>query len=288
MGIFDAVKDRLSGEEKYKFNIIDANTHADVAKKPEKEEVEIEISPEIEAELGIKSVYYSSSIETLIREMKRNSIKKAVLLPITPVAPKKSAKGINFALSSIAKNYAELIPFATVHPYSSNARYELEEAIGEMGLKGLLLAPDSQAFDIEDENVWLLMEKTEELKIPVMLYTAYSPDVTAYFNTEALRELIASFKISFILTHMASGGDMSAVSPLADLKNAYFETSHLAPDTISHAIDVMGEDRLVYGSDSYGVYKRSELESVLVLEVKRSVKEKILYNNIVKVLKIKQ
>jgi|GEM_PF-3527671 len=291
MGIVDTIKGRLSREEEkgYRFSVIDANMHADVEKKPEKGEVEIEIGAEIEAELGIKSVYYSSSVESLIREMNKNSIKKAVLLPTEPAMPKKSPKSTNFALHSVSKNYPVFIPFGTVHPDSSSARYDLEEAIGEMELKGLLLAPDTQGFDIEDEGVWLLMEKVEELKIPVMLYTTYSPEIPAYFKAEALREMIASFKINFILPHMASGGDISGVSALVDLKNAYFETSHLAPDTILHAVDVMGEDRLIYGSDSYGgVYPRSELENILVLEIKKSAKEKILYNNISKVLKIKQ
>jgi len=290
MGIFDAIKEKLSDEEeKYKFSIFDANMHMDVEKKSEREEIEIELGAEVEAELGVKGTYYSSSIESLIREMKKSSIKKAVLLPVMPLPAKKPARSINFALHSVAKNYPEFIPFATANPHMSSARYDLEEAIGELGLKGLFLAPDSQDFDIEDKDVWLLMEKVEELKIPVMLYTTYSPDITEYFKTESLRELIASFKTGFILSHMASGHDISSISPLADLKNAYFETSHLPSDAISHAIDVMGEDRLVYGSDYYGgFYKRGELESILVLDIKKSAKEKILYNNISKVLKIKQ
>lgn len=255
--MFDRLKEKIIKEEKsiYSFKIIDADVHGDAAE--------------------------------LIKDMRRNNIKKAILLPSEPVMPKQSPRNINLTFSSLSRNYLELIAFCIVHPYSRNAVYDLEEAIIDMGLKGLFLSPDSQGFDIEDEDFWFLLEKAEELKIPVMLYTNYSPEIEHYFNTEALKEVISSFKINFILSHFGSGNNLSEIASLADLKNAFFETSHLSKESILHAIEVMGEDKIVFGSDSYsGNYSKNELEKIVSLNIGKKIKEKILYNNIERILKV--
>ena len=254
--MFEALKNRLIKDQQsiYSFKIIDANVHGNAAE--------------------------------IIKGMRRNNIKKAILLPSDIIMPKQSPRNINLQLSSISRNYLELIAFCIVHPYSKNAIYELEEAVIDMGLKGLFLSPDSQQFDIEDEDFWFLLEKAEELSIPVMLYTNYSPEIDNYFNVEALKEVISSFKINFILSHFGSGDNISEIVSIADLKNVFFETSHLSKEAIMHAIEVIGEDKIIFGSDSYSEISKKELEKIISLNTGKKIKDKILYNNIERILKV--
>jgi predicted TIM-barrel fold metal-dependent hydrolase len=85
---------------------------------------------------------------------------------------------------------------------------------------------------------------------------------------------------------MGVGTDLSPLSEVVDLENIFFETSHIAPRDILHAIEMFGSERLIFGSDfSYNLYPKYELEKILSLEVDKSAKQKILGKNLETLLK---
>ncbi len=262
--------------------IFDGNTHI------EKEHISIrlrEISKWQGGETEGTLTHYAT-VSDIVGGMKKQGIKKALIMPNTITTDKGEAKKASDVVAKELKGYKELCGAACIHPFSNSAIYDLEECILEKKLNALMLSPDRQGFEINDEAVWILMEKVEEMSIPVIFDTQWSKKTQTYFNMENLYDLGSSFRINLILTHMGIGSGVSELSELADLDNIYLETSHSQPKDMLRVIEIFGSKRLIFGSDfSYNLYPKHELEKILAMEIDKSDKERILCTNMEKLLK---
>src|SRR3989304_1597191 len=78
----------------------------------------------------------------------------------------------NDDLSRIVRKYPRrLVGLATVRPRLDDYAEELERAITKLGLNGLKLHAAIQQFSIDEIYVDRVMEKAEELDIPVLFHT---------------------------------------------------------------------------------------------------------------------
>lgn len=62
----------------------------------------------------------------------------------------------------------------SVHPYDNDAAFEELERVAAAGARGVKLHPNTQDFDVADERVAAVVDKSGELGLPV-LFDAYSP-----------------------------------------------------------------------------------------------------------------
>lgn len=263
-------------------NIFDANTHI------EKEHLSIRLKElnKWYGDVGKGTITHYATVSDILFGMTKHNISKSLVTPNTITTDKEDAKKASEMIASEIEGYKNLVGVACVHPYSKTAVYDLEEGIIERGLSTLMLCPDRQGFEVDDETVWILLERVEELGIPVILHTQWSSKTQTYLDMKALFDLGSSFHINFILTHMGTGGKISVLSSLVGLKNIYLETSHIQPKDIIRALGMFGSERLIFGSDfSYNLYPKHELEKILGLEIEKSDKEKILGKNMEKLLK---
>ncbi len=262
--------------------IFDANTH--IEKNPLSIRLKELNSWHDETEDG--SITHYATVQDILYGMKRHDITRSLVMPNSVTPDKEDAKRESEIVAREISGYTGLVGAGTVHPYSKTAVYDLESVVLENRLQALMLSPDRQGFELNDEALWMLLERVEELKIPVILHTLWSKDAADYFNMEGLFDLGSSFHIDFILTHMGAGADISALSDLAELKNIYLETSHTRPKDLLHAISLFGARRLVFGSDfSYNLYPKYELEKILALEIEKKDLEHIMGKNLEKLLK---
>jgi predicted TIM-barrel fold metal-dependent hydrolase len=263
-------------------NILDANTHI------EKEHLSLRLKElnkwEDVSDEG--TITHYATVQDILSGMKKHDIKKSLVMPNSITTDKEDAKKASEMVAQELTGYKELVGAALVHPYSKNPVYDLEDAIIDCGLKVLVLSPDRQGFELSDEALWILLERVEEMEIPVILDTQWSKGTESYFNMDELFDLGSSFHLQFILTHMGVGTDLSSLSEVVDLENLFFETSHITPRDLLHSIEMFGSERLIFGSDfSYNLYPKYELEKILSLEVDKSTKQKILGKNLETVLK---
>jgi predicted TIM-barrel fold metal-dependent hydrolase len=263
-------------------NIFDGNTHI------EKEPVSIRVR-ELNGWYGDAnegSITHYATVQDILSGMKKQGIVSSLVMPNSVTPDKEDAKKSGEMISHEIGGYDSLVGAACVHPYSKRAVYDLEEGIMENGLQALMLSPDRQGFELSDEAVWRLFERVEEMDIPIIFYAQWSKKIDNYFDMDALFDVGSSFHINFILSHMGVGSDISPLSEIVELKNIHFETSHIQPRDILRAIDMLGPERIIFGSDfSYNIYPKYELEKILSLEIEKKDKEKILGKNIEKLLK---
>jgi len=262
--------------------IFDANTH--IEKNPLSIRLKELNSWQEDSEEG--SITHYATVQDILTGMKRHDITRSLVMPNSVTPDKEDAKRESEIIAREISGYTGLVGAGTVHPYSKTAIYDLESVVLENRLNVLMLSPDRQGFELNDEALWMLLERVEELKIPVILHTLWSKDTSEYFNRGALFDLGSSFHINFILTHMGAGGDLSLLSDLRELKNIFFETSHIKPKELLHAISLFGVRRLIFGSDfSYNLYPKYELEKILALEIEKKDLEHIMGKNMECLLK---
>lgn len=262
--------------------LFDCNTH--IEKEPTS--IRVRELKNWHADSDEGTITHYATVQDILSGMRKHGVAKSLVMPNSVTADKDDAKRASEMVANAIKGYEDLVGAACVHPYSKTAVYDLEDGIIEWGLKVLMLSPDRQGFELNDEALWILFERVEELKVPVMLYTQWSNDTDSYLNVGDLLDAASSFHINFILSHMGMGSDLSVISNCAEQKNIYFETSHIKQRDVLHAIDIFSSNRLVFGSDfSYNLYPKYELEKILNLEIDKSDKEKIVGKNLEKLLK---
>ncbi|MCS4541475.1 MAG: amidohydrolase family protein [Euryarchaeota archaeon] len=230
-----------------------------------------------------KGDYAKQSAEEIVTVMDRLGIDKAVIFPFNELEP-----GISFSLAndrtaqSVQKYPDRLIGFARLDPnYKERAVEELERSIKKLGLKGLKLHPTSQNFSLDDPYVLKIIEKTAELKIPVVFDSGKTLSLPEYIGK--LAEQVPDSTI--IMAHMR-GPNYLEVAKKFD--NIFLGTTGMfAIDKLQKALNTLGAEKLIVGSDSPYIKMEQELKKIdLIPNIKEEEKGLISGENMRKILKI--
>lgn len=215
--------------------IVDAHTH---------------IHPEVD---GFGS-HHDASVETLARNLAQGPVRRAVVLAIAPDIPN------SFVADACALHPESLIGFASVHPLATGAVQDYEDAIRNLGLKGLKLHPRLQGFGLDDiDKIVPLVEKAAELLTPVLL-DAF-PAGRGFFECREL-ELISGLaervpEAKIIMAHAGGYRVIEGCLVAKAYRNVfvdlsftphYFRGSSIVQD-LAYLITKVGPDRVIHGSD---------------------------------------
>jgi len=87
------------------------------------------------------------------------------------------SRKINDDLAKVVKQYPDrFIGLACVAPQSPNeAAHELERAVIELGLKGLVIQSHARNEYLDDEKYWVIFEKAEKLDVPIYIHPEVPP-----------------------------------------------------------------------------------------------------------------
>jgi len=225
-----------------------------------------------------------SEPETLIAEMKKSGVTKAVISPMGKDIIFDNAKA-NSKIAEIVKRFPrKFVGFAVANPWlGSKSVLELERAISKLGLRGLILHPELQGFQADDEIVDPVVEKAQRLQIPI-----YIPVGTPTCSTPHQLDLLAKRhpKAILIMGHMGYPDLAPYVLPVA-LKNSniMLETSRVPElGLIEDAVRRLGAERVIFGSDyPYSRYEL-EVETVRLLNISSADREMILGKSLLALL----
>jgi predicted TIM-barrel fold metal-dependent hydrolase len=240
------------------------------------------------------------TIELWEKEFEKYNIKKGVFLTFEPH---------NEELISFCKSSSSFIGFTSVDPREEDASQLLEDDINA-GLKGLKLYPVNRAFSVSDEKCYPVYETAEKLNIPITIHfgvsIGYFSDLR-YGNPIDLHPVARDFPdITFIVAHFGCGFLREALFLSYQCQNIYFDTSSsnrwidylpytiTLKDVYKKCLDVLGADRLIYGTDSNFFprgYRYNILEEQMAvldsLEVGDKEKAKIFGGNMARLLNIR-
>ena len=181
----------------------------------------------------------------------------------------------------------ELIGFVRLNPGLRKAFLMREiERCFETGLfKGIKLAvwPNARSKRLDP-----VMQKAEELGA-VVLHHCWYKTVQRYAgesDPSDIADLAARFpNVKIIMPHLTGCGcrGMLDVRPF---ENVYVDTSgsQATAGMVEYAVDTLGVDRVLYGSDAYGRDFAPQVGRVLAAKITNAQKRKILRDNAVELL----
>jgi predicted TIM-barrel fold metal-dependent hydrolase len=232
----------------------------------------------------------SRSPETLLREMDRLQVSKAVLCPNKPAGYALEPAN-RFVAETVKQHPDRFYGWVRVDPWQGKHAFaELKTGIEELGLKGLLLHPYEELFQISDRKVDPLMEYAAANGISVMVEAGYH----LLSHPLDLAELAHRFpKVTIIGTHglqMDDAGFALTDSDLAmrECANIVMESSGMyAPDNMLGVVNKLGVERLIFGSHSPWLNLEFEIDRIERLPLNENQKEAVFGGNILKILHLK-
>jgi uncharacterized protein len=164
-----------------------------------------------------------------------------------------------FVAEYVASDPARLTGFACVDPNDPQAVPKLRDAIENMGLRGLKLAPPYQSFHPHSPEAWAIYEAAADLGIVVMfhqgaVFAARGP--LEHANPVLLDKVAAAFPdMRIIIAHMGQPWYAETVALMSKHPNVYADLSARfhRPWQLHNALlaarDYRVEHKLLFGTD---------------------------------------
>ncbi len=199
---------------------------------------------------GLHSVY-GGTVGNLIEKGTEAGIDHFIVQSVA-TSPKQ-VKSINeFVSKSVNESNGKFTGLGTLHPESTDIKGDIEHLL-ELGLKGVKLHPDIQAFKIDDYRCLKIYELCEEKGLPILMHTGDSR--YDYSNPNRMLPILKIYdSLTVIGAHMGGWSVWDdAVEKLSGNPNFYVDCSStfafLEPLKIKELIRNYGADRVLFGTD---------------------------------------
>jgi hypothetical protein len=165
---------------------------------------------------------------------------------------------------------------------------KIREGCKEWGFRGIKLHPLMDAYLPDSEIVHPVMEQAEKFKIPVLFHCGHPP-WSLPWHFENLADRFS--EVPIILGHMGHGHIVyinGAISVAQKFDNVYLETSGMPMHTkIKEAVDKVGLNKVLYGSDAPFGHPAFELKKVEVSGLKKHEISRVLGENAQELFKLR-
>lgn len=169
----------------------------------------------------------------------------------------------NFIAAEVAKNPKKLTGLGTLHPDSEDIKSDVAHIL-ELGLKGVKLHPDIQAFKIDDYRCLKIYELCEQYGLPVLMHTG--DNRYDYSNPNRLLPVLEIYKNLTVIGAHLGGWSIwkEAVKAYKGIPNFYVDCSssfnYLKPEEAKEVIRAYGADKVLFGTDYPMWSHKNELE----------------------------
>ncbi|MGA2626968.1 MAG: amidohydrolase family protein [Candidatus Bathyarchaeia archaeon] len=193
----------------------------------------------------------------------------------------------NSLSAEAARKYPkDISSYVWLNPYDGEkAVEELRASVKEGLCKGVKLHPLFQAFIADDPIVYPIMDEARRLKVPVAIHSGHPP-FSLPWSIGELAEVYPD--VTIVMLHMGHGHGLyirAAIHTAKRYPNIVLETSGMPMHTkIKEAMETVGEDRVIYGSDIPFHHPSVELQRVKMADLKDSQLRKLLHDNAVEKL----
>lgn len=199
--------------------------------------------------------------EAIVRLMDEARIDKAVVMTYRD-APEPDERVIEYLAEAVQRYPDRLIGYARMNPRYGDAAVALfDRAIREYGMRGLKLHPVTYVMHPASEPTLALIRHAASLGVPTLFHCGDEDFTLPLQIAEAAR---AVPEATIILGHM--GGYFhahDAIRAAQRYPNLILETSAIPyPRMIAAAVEAVGAERVLFGSDGPGCDPSIEVEKV--------------------------
>ena len=214
----------------------------------------------------VASMGWVMTAEDCIRAMDEAGVDKAAVMTLTDL-PGMNPRGLELIAEACDSFPGRLYGFARLNPGMLDASKDLlKAAITELGFKGLKLHPVSTLQHPGGESTIELIRLAGELGVPTLFHCGDEPMTTPLSIAEAAEACPDS---TIILGHMGGYFHVDEALDVADrYTNIVLETSAMPyPAKIRTAVERIGAERVIFGSDGPVASPVLELQKVVIAEL---------------------
>lgn len=215
--------------------------------------------------------------EKLIRLLAEAGIARAVVMTYTEL-PGFNPRALEDLAEAIARFPDRLVGFVRLHPWYDEAPDLLHRAITVHGMKGIKLHPVGTLDHPASPATVRLLRLAGERRAPALFHCGDEAMTTPNAIAEGAAQ---APETTVILGHMGGYFHVEEAIRVAErLPNIVLETSAMPyPEKIRDAIDRVGPERVVYGSDGPGCPPRLELRKVLAAGLTGLESARVFHDN---------
>jgi predicted TIM-barrel fold metal-dependent hydrolase len=206
-----------------------------------------------------------------LQELDEHGVDRAVLLHTLP-------GDVASVAEAMATRPSRFAAYVMINPDESTAVENLKKAVDEQAFCGVTLFPAMHGFDLTSEAVWKVFELANEKHLTVFVHCGMLKvgfrkalgirstfDITQS-NPLHLQRAAAEFSnVRWIIPHLGSGMLRELLMLADSCPNVYTDTSGIdgwaryvtgpggsvsPEDCLKHVLDVLGPERILFGSDS--------------------------------------
>lgn len=232
--------------------------------------------------------YGKGTVSHLIDDGVKAGIDKFIVQSVA-TTPKQVNSINNFIATQVSMNKERLVGLGTLHPESEDIKGDVEYLV-ELGLKGVKLHPDIQAFKIDDYRCLKIYELCEEKGLPVLMHTG--DNRYDYSNPNRLLPILDIYKnLTVIGAHFGGWSIWEEASrKYCGIDNFYVDCSssfnYLEKEQVKDIIHRYGADRVLFGTDYPMWSPKTEIEYFLDLGLDERENMSILNMNAKKVFNL--
>ena len=223
--------------------------------------------------------------QDLLESMKINGIEKAVVIAHPPLIP-------NEFILNECNNEDSLLPVVNIPESVQNPKEILEEYVSE-GAVALKIHAAADGRQVEDKHYRQLLEKANELKLPVIIHTGCIHIQPAYKDPDMghAKHFVPWFEsypnVNFILAHMNYHSPESAIEYCEDYSNVYCDCSWQPAHIIEEALKRI-PTKLMFGTDwpLIGSNQDTMVKRVSSINIESSTKELFYRETAIKIFKL--
>lgn len=236
--------------------------------------------------IGFFSDGTRSGLET---SMRHAGIDLAVALPVVN-HPANSASINTWAAG---ENRSPLILLGGIHPDEPEPLKTLD-AIAAAGLPGIKVHPEYQRFRFEEERLFPIWEKCEELGLFVVTHAGWDAmyDPPYHSSPESLANFHRRFPgLRLVLAHLGGMAMWDEVEKHLTGLEVYLDLAMASPEYITseqlaRIIRAHGADKILFGTDSPWYDQKKQLDFIRSLPLTQPEQELIFYRNAAELLKL--
>ena len=208
--------------------------------------------------------------DQLLAEMDQFNVEKSILF----------STDNELVRQTVARFPKRLVSYVWPNPYDSGSLALVRTAITRWGFRGIKLHPLFHAFLPTDEVVLPIMDEARRLHVPVAIHSGHAP-FSLPWSIGELAELYPDVRI--VMLHMGHGHGVyiqAAINTAKRYDNIILETSGIPMHTkIKEAVETIGENRVVYGSDIPFHHSSVELQRVKMAKLTEHQLQLVLHDN---------
>jgi predicted TIM-barrel fold metal-dependent hydrolase len=215
--------------------------------------------------------------DDLLRAMDAAGVERAVICTVDEFIAVRNREGNDAVRAAVRDHPDRLWGMAAVNPWFGPAAVDELRRCFDVGMVGLKINSHLQGFVLSDPLVHPLIEVCEQRRAVVYAHTG-TPITSEPFQ---LAELARTFpRVPMVLGHMGyTDFWYDAVPAALQSDNIFLETSLIDIMNIASAIDRVGPERVLFGSDYPESDLSLEIDKMLLMAMTDRQRELIMREN---------